>query len=184
MFDLVVRGGTVVTAADVTLCDIGIRAGRIVALGEDLAAGQREVDASGLYVLPGGIDSHVHLSQPSGDGIVMADDFQSGTRSALFGGNTTILPFCLQQKGQSLREALTAYHALAEGQCLTDISFHLIITDPTPSVLGQEVPALVADGYTSLKVFMTYEGMRLHDNEILATLDAARGSGALVMVHC
>ena len=184
MFDLVVRGGTVVTAADVTLCDIGIRAGRIVALGEDLAAGQREVDASGLYVLPGGIDSHVHLSQPSGDGIVMADDFQSGTRSALFGGNTTILPFCLQQKGQSLREALTAYHALAEGQCLTDISFHLIITDPTPSVLGQEVPALVADGYTSLKVFMTYEGMRLHDNEILATLDAARSSGALVMVHC
>ncbi len=184
MFDLVVRGGTVVTAADVTACDIGIRAGRIVAIGENLAMGTREVDAKGLYVLPGGIDSHVHISQPSGDGIVMADDFQSGTRSALFGGNTTILPFCLQQKGQTLREALTAYHALAEGQCLTDISFHLIITDPTASVLGQEVPALVEDGYTSLKVFMTYEGMCLHDNEILDTLDAARSSGALVMVHC
>lgn len=184
MFDLVVRGGTVVTAADVTRCDIGIRDGRIVALGEDLGKAPQEVDATGLYVLPGGIDSHVHISQPSGDGIVMADDFQSGTRSALFGGNTTIMPFCLQQKGQSLRDALTAYHALAADQCLTDISFHLIITDPTPSVLGQEIPALVADGYTSLKVFMTYEGLRLRDDEILSTLDAARTSGALVMVHC
>ncbi len=184
MLDLVVRGGTVVTAADVTRCDIGIRDGRIVGLGENLPAGRQEVDATGLYVLPGGIDSHVHLSQPSGDGIVMADDFQSGTRSALFGGNTTILPFCLQQKGQSLREALTAYHALAEGQCLTDVSFHLIVTDPTAHVLGQEIPALVEDGYTSLKVFMTYEGLRLRDDEILATLDAARSSGALVMVHC
>ncbi len=184
MFDLVVRGGSVVTASDVTRCDVGIRDGRIVMLGEALPAGREEVDATGLYVMPGGIDSHVHLSQPSGDGIVMADDFQSGTLSALFGGNTTVLPFCLQQKGQSLRQALTDYHALAAGNCLTDISFHLIITDPTPGVLGQEVPALVEDGYTSLKVFMTYEGMRLHDNEILATLDAARSSGALVMVHC
>ena len=183
MFDMVVRGGMVVTAADVTRCDIGIRDGRIVMLGEGLAAGREEVDATGLNDLPGGIDSHVHLAQPSGDGIVMADDFESGTRSALFGGNTTVLPFCLQQKGQTLREALTAYHALAEGNCLTDVSFHLIVTDPTPGVLGQEIPALVEDGYTSLKVFMTYEGLRLHDNEILATLDAARTSGALVMVH-
>lgn len=184
MFDLVVRNGTVVTASDVTRCDIGISEGRIVTLGEALPAGREEVDATGLYVLPGGIDSHVHLAQPSGDGIVMADGFESGTRSALFGGNTTVMPFCLQQKGQTLREALTAYHALALGNCLTDVSFHLIITDPTPSVLGQEVPALVEDGYTSLKMFMTYEGMRLHDNEILATLDVARSSGALVMVHC
>jgi dihydropyrimidinase len=184
MFDLVVRNGTVVTASDVTRCDIGISEGRIVTLGEALPAGREEVDATGLYVLPGGIDSHVHLAQPSGDGIVMADGFESGTRSALFGGNTTVMPFCLQQKGQTLREALTAYHALALGNCLTDVSFHLIITDPTPSVLGQEVPALVEDGYTSLKVFMTYEGMRLHDNEILATLDVARSLGALVMVHC
>ena len=155
MFDLVVRGGTVETAADVVKCDIGVQDGRIVGLGENLPAGRPQVDATDLYVLPGGIDSHVHLSQPSGDGIVMADDFLSRTRSALFGGNTTILPFCLQQKGQSLREALTAYHALAGGQCLTDVSFHLIVTDPTADVLVQEIPALVEDGYTSLKVFMT-----------------------------
>ena len=184
MFDLVIRGGTVVTAADITRCDIGIVGERITMLGEDLPKGRKEVDATGLYVLPGGIDSHVHIAQPSGDGIVMADDFESGTRSALFGGNTTVLPFCLQQKGDTLREALDRYHALATGNCLTDVSFHIIVTDPTPGVLGQEMPALVEDGYTSIKVFMTYEGLRLHDDEILATLDAARGCGALVMVHC
>ena len=184
MFDIVIRNGRIVTASDIKMCDIGIADGRIAMLGEALPPGREEIDATGLYVLPGGIDSHVHLSQPSGDGIVMADDFESGTLSALHGGNTTILPFCLQQKGSTLREALTGYHALAEGNCYTDVSFHLIVTDPTPSVLGQEIPALVEDGYTSLKVFMTYEGLRLRDAEILSTLDAAKTSGALVMVHC
>ena len=183
-FDLVIEGGTVVTASDVTRCDIGISGGKITALGTALGDAAQRIDASGKLVLPGGIDSHVHLSQPSGPGIVMADDFASGTMSALFGGNTTILPFCLQQKGESLREALAAYHALAEGNCFCNVSFHLIVTDPTPQVLGQEIPALVEDGYSSLKVFMTYEGLRLNDAEILATLDAARHSGALVMVHC
>ncbi len=183
-FDLVIRGGTVGTASDVFSADVGIRDGRIVQIGEALGAGAREIDATGRYVLPGGIDSHVHLAQPSGENIVMADDFESGTRSALFGGNTTVLPFCLQQKGQSLREALTVYHALADGRCYTDVSFHLIVSDPSPSVLGQELPALVADGYTSFKVFMTYEDLRLNDAEILDTMDVARRTGALVMVHC
>lgn len=183
-FDMIIANGTVVTASDTFQCDIGIRNGKIAALGSDLGHAAERIDAAGKLVLPGGIDSHVHISQPSGDGIVMADDFASGTTSALMGGNTTILPFCLQQKGQSLREALSAYHKLAEGNCHCDVSFHLIITDPTPHVLGQELPALVEDGYTSLKVFMTYEGLRLLDHEILATLDAARRTGALVLVHC
>ncbi|WP_336739292.1 dihydropyrimidinase [Aureimonas altamirensis] len=182
--DLVIRNGTVATASDVFRADIGIRDGRIALIGEGLGAAGEEIDAGGRYVLPGGIDSHVHIAQPSGDGIVMADDFESGTLSALFGGNTTILPFCLQQKGHSLRAALADYHALAEGRCYTDVSFHLIVSDPSASVLGQELPALVADGYTSFKVFMTYEGLRLNDAEILATMDTARRTGALVMVHC
>ena len=182
--DLVIEGGTVVTASDTFVSDVGIKSGKIAVLGRGLVGSADRIDARGKLVLPGGIDSHVHISQPSGPGIVMADDFASGTRSALMGGNTTILPFCLQEKGQSLREALTAYHALAKGNCFCNVSFHLIITDPTPQVLGQELPALVEDGYTSLKVFMTYEGLRLLDHEILATLDAARRTGALVMVHC
>ena len=184
MYDLLIRNGTVATASDTFAADIGIRDGIIVTLGHDLGEAVETVDATGKLVLPGGIDSHVHLDQPSGDGIVMADGFESGTRSALCGGNTTVLPFCLQQKGESLRDGLKRYHALAEGNCYTDISFHLIISDPTKALLGQELPALVADGYTSFKVFMTYESLRLNDAEILDTMDAARRTGALVMVHC
>ncbi|CAN7724307.1 dihydropyrimidinase [Ensifer adhaerens] len=183
-FDTVIRNGTVVTASDTFVSDVGIRDGRIVALAAELTDADEVIDATGLFVLPGGIDSHVHLDQPSGEGIVMADDFDSGTRSAAIGGNSTVLAFCMQEKGQSLREALKVYHAKADGNCHVDVSFHLVITDPTAEVLGQELPALVEDGYTSLKVFMTYEGLRLRDDEILATLDTARRTGALVMVHC
>lgn len=183
-FDTVIRNGTVVTASDTFVSDVGIRGGRIVALATDLTDADELIDATGLFVLPGGIDSHVHLDQPSGEGIVMADDFDSGTRSAAIGGNSSVLAFCMQEKGQSLREALKVYHGKAEGKCHIDVSFHLVVTDPTAEVLGQELPALVEDGYTSLKVFMTYEGLRLRDDEILATLDTARRTGALVMVHC
>jgi dihydropyrimidinase len=115
--------------------------------------------------------------------VTMADDFESATRSAAFGGHTTLLPFCLQSRGQTLREAVQWYHGLADGNCYTDISFHLIITDPTPQALNQDLPALVNDGYTSVKVFMTYEGMKLTDKEILQTLEAAKNCGALPMVH-
>ncbi|MFN7089202.1 MAG: dihydropyrimidinase [Allorhizobium sp.] len=183
-FDTVIRNGTVVTASDTFVSDVGIKNGRIVSLATDLTDADEVIDATGLFVLPGGIDSHVHLDQPSGEGIVMADNFDSGTRSAAIGGNSSVLAFCMQEKGQSLREALKAYHGKAEGKCHIDVSFHLVVTDPTAEVLGQELPALVEDGYTSLKVFMTYEGLRLRDDEILATLDTARRTGALVMVHC
>ncbi|BCH26624.1 dihydropyrimidinase [Mesorhizobium sp. L-8-10] len=183
VFDTIIRGGRIATASDVFACDVGIRDGRIAALGQDLGEAADIVDASEKWVLPGGIDSHVHVSQPSGEGIVMADDFESGTRSAAFGGNTTIMPFCLQEKGQSLREALKHYHAKAEGQCYVDVSFHLIIADPTEQVLGQELPALVEDGYSSFKVFMTYEGLALSDFDLLRVMSVARSSRALVMVH-
>ena len=182
-FDTVVRGGAIATASDIFSCDIGIRDGRIAALGNDLGTTDEIIDATGRLVLPGGIDSHVHISQPSGPDVVMADDFESATRSAAFGGNTTIMPFCLQEKGQSLRQALKDYHGLAEGNCHIDTCFHMIISDPTEQVLGQELPGLVADGYTSFKVFMTYEGLALADREILEVMSVARETGALVMVH-
>jgi len=182
-FDTIIRGGRIATASDTFSCDIGIKGGLVAALGYDLGQADEVIDAAGKWVLPGGIDSHVHISQPSGEGIVMADDFESGTRSAAFGGNTTIMPFCLQEKKQSLREALKLYHAKAEGECYVDVSFHLIVADPTEQVLGQELPALVADGYTSFKVFMTYEGLALSDREMLEVMSVARETRALVMVH-
>jgi dihydropyrimidinase len=181
--DVIIRGGTIATASDTFQCDVGIREGRVAVLGHELGPAGQVIDATGKLVLPGGIDSHVHFSQPSGPDIVMADDFESGTRSAAFGGNTMVLPFCLQEKGHSLREAVNRYHRLADGNCYVDVSFHLIISDPTEQVLGQELPALIQDGYTSFKVFMTYEDLALSDREILEVMSVARETGALVMVH-
>ena len=108
-YDLIIANGTIATASDVFSCDVGIRDGVIVALGHDLGEASETIDASGHLVLPGGIDSHVHIAQPSGEGIVMADDFASGTLSAAFGGNTTVMPFCMQEKGTSLRETVKDY---------------------------------------------------------------------------
>ena len=182
-FNTIIRGGTVATASDTFTCDVGIANGRVAALGENLGTADEIVDAKGLLVLPGGIDSHVHIAQPSGPGIIMADDFASATRAAAFGGNTMVLPFAMQQKGESLRQVVKDYHAKADGECYVDISFHLIIADASDAVLGQELPALVNDGYTSFKVFMTYEGLALSDMEMLNVMSVARETGALVMVH-
>jgi dihydropyrimidinase len=119
--DVIIPRGTVVTASDTFQCDVGIRDGRVAVLGQELGPAGKVIGATGKLVLPGGIDSHVHFSQPSGPDIVMADDFESGTRSAAFGGNTTVLPFCLQEKGHSLREAVNGYHswlaAIATSTC-------------------------------------------------------------------
>jgi len=182
-FDTIIKSGTVVTAADTFRADIGILDGRIAVLAGDLDDADEIIDATGLLVMPGGIDGHVHLEQPGSPGIVMADTFETGTRSAAVGGNTTVLPFCLQQKGQTLREAVKDYTERAQDHCHVDVAFHLIVTDPTPQVLGQELPALIAEGFTSIKIFMTYDDMKLADREILEVLDVARQHKALVMVH-
>jgi dihydropyrimidinase len=183
-FDLAIRGGTVVTASDTFRADVGIRNGRIAAVADDIQGAAREIDASGLLVMPGGIDSHVHLAQPAFGGPKMADDFLTGTRSAIAGGNTTVVPFALQPRGASLRASVMEYHQEANGKCLADYGFHLIITDPSASVLGQELPALVEDGYSSFKVFMTYDDLVLNDRQLLEVFECARGCQALVMVHC
>ena len=114
--DTIIRGGRVATRQrhGRLRCRHPRRA-RSLRSGEDLGAAEEVIDARGELVLPGGIDSHVHFAQPSGPGIVMADDFESGTRAAAFGGNTLVMPFCMQQKGQSLRQAVKDYHAQGRG---------------------------------------------------------------------
>jgi len=182
-FDTVIRNARVVTAADTFTSDIGIRDGRIAALGSDLPAGIKEIDAKGRHVTPGGIDSHVHLDQPTGDGSIMADDFLSGTVSAACGGTTTVIPFACQQKGKSLRAAVEDYHRRAGHKPVIDYAFHMIVTDPTPEILRDELPALIAEGYTSFKIYMTYDALKLSDREILDALSVARSEGAMVMMH-
>ena len=182
-FDLVIRHGTVATAADTTVCDIAIKEGVIATLGKDLGAGAREIDASGRLVLPGGVDSHCHIEQRSSAGVVCADDFYSATVSAAFGGTTTVIPFAAQHRGQSLRQVVEEYHAAAGPKAVIDYAFHLIISDPSEQVMGQELPALIRDGYTSFKVYMTYDLLALDDGQMLDILAVARREGALVMVH-
>jgi dihydropyrimidinase len=182
-YDLVIRGGTVATAADTTLCDVGIKDGAVAALGKNLGAGAREIDAAGRLVLPGGIDSHCHIEQRSSAGVVCADDFYSATVAAAFGGTTTVIPFAAQHRGQSLRRVVEEYHEAAGPKAVIDYAFHLIISDPSEQVLGQELPALIRDGYTSFKVYMTYDLLQLDDGQMLDILAVARRDGALVMVH-
>ncbi len=181
-YDLVISAGTVVTAGGTVQCDVGITDGVIRALAPALDGAER-IDASGRLVLPGGIDSHCHIDQISSGGLETADDFESGSRSAAAGGNTTIIPFAAQRRGQPLRQAVADYHARADGKSLIDYAFHLIISDPSSSVLGQEFPALIKDGYTSAKIYLTYDALKLDDRQVLEVLATAKREGAMVMVH-
>ena len=187
-YDLVIRGAEVATAGGVVRCAVGIRDGRIAALADALPDGRVSVDGSGKLLLPGGVDAHCHVDQPRNEGSAargaeMADDFHSATLSAAFGGTTTIIPFAPQFKGQSLEDAVAAYHARAENRAFADYGFHLILTDPTPDVLQRELPALAARGYTSVKVYMTYEAMRLSDRQILDVLAACKAARVMTMIH-
>jgi dihydropyrimidinase len=182
-FDLVIRKGRIATPADLFFGDIGIRDGKIMAIAAELQGGRGEIDAAGRTVTPGGVDGHIHLEQRLPDGAEICDDFFSGTRSAACGGTTTIIPFAFQEQGASVREALAAYRASAEGRCLVDYAFHAIITDPNAQVLNQELPALVRQGYTSYKLYMTYRGLQLTDRQVLDLLCALRREQAIAMVH-
>jgi len=184
-FDLIVRRAQVATAADLFLCDIGIAGGRITALGERLQADAhtREIDAAGRFVTPGGVDAHCHLDQPMLPPARLADDFETGTRSAACGGTTTVIPFAAQQKGHSVQAAVADYHRRADGKASVDYAFHLIVSDPTPTVLHEELPALIEQGYTSFKIYMTYDDMKLDDRQLLELLEVARRHGAMAMIH-
>jgi dihydropyrimidinase len=179
--DAVISGGTAVTSGGVARTDIGILDGRIAALAPRLSA-KRTIDAHGLLVLPGGVDSHVHLDQPATGASAMSDDFDSGTASAAAGGTTTVICFAWQPRGGSLKATVEDYHRRA-AKARVDYAFHLTVTDPTSTVLEDELPALVESGCRSVKVFMTYDGVGLDDIQLINTLAAARKAGALVCVH-
>nr|WP_315430558.1 dihydropyrimidinase [uncultured Albidiferax sp.] len=183
-YDLIVKNADIATSGDRYQADIGIRAGRIVAIAKDLSGEAGDViDALGRLVTPGGVDGHVHLDQPTSDGAVFSDDFFTGTRSAACGGTTTVIPFAAQQKGHSLQEAVDDYHRRADGKAVIDYAFHLIVSDATHAVTREELPRLISQGYTSLKIYMTYDDMKLGDRQIIEVLATARQHGAMTMVH-
>ena len=181
-FSTVIRGGTAVMPDGLARVDIGIRGETIAAIGERLDPGAAEIDATGRFVLPGGIDPHAHIEQVSGSGLLNADSFASATVSAACGGTTTVIPFAAQHKGHALDRVLADYHALAERGAVIDYAFHMIVADPDEATLKTHLPRLVRDGHASIKVFMTYD-IRLDDEQMLDVLAAARDNGAFVCVH-
>ena len=181
-YDLVIKGGTVATASDTFRSDVGIRDGRIVALGLGLEAPD-VIDATGKLVLPGGIEAHCHIAQESSSGGMSSDDYWTGSVSAAFGGNSSFVPFAAQHRGMGVTETLEIYDGRAAPNSVIDYGYHLIISDPTETVLKEELPAAFARGVTSFKVFMTYEKTRIDDRQFLDILTVAKTHGAVTMVH-
>ncbi len=180
-FDSVIRGGTIVTAAETFAADVGMTGGQIAAIGRWLE-GTRVIDAAGLLVMPGGVDSHCHIEQLQEQGGADEETWITGSRAALAGGTTSVVSFSNQFKGRLIGPSLAEYRQRAS-QAMVDYAFHQIITDPSDAVLS-EIPGIVASGIRSLKVFLTYDNSRLDDAQFLRVLAAARRSGALVTVHC
>ncbi len=182
-FDLVIRGSRIATAREVFVADVGILGERIAAIGTQLEAGAREIDAGGLVMTPGGVDAHCHIEQLAASGLMNADSFESATRAAAHGGTTTVIPFAAQHRGMSLAAVVAEYHAAARRGAMVDYAFHMIITDPRPEVLDEELGPLVRSGHSSLKVFLTYDRLRIEDEQLLDVLWAARRHRCMVCIH-
>jgi len=183
-FDTVIRHGMVVTATDTFASDVGILNGQITALGKDLPTDNagKLIDARGLLVMPGGIDVHTHLDMPFG-GTTSADDFESGTIAAAFGGTTTLIDFAIQYKGQTLHHAFDTWMKKADGKAAIDYAFHCIITDLADAQLG-EMKMLVGEGVPTFKLFMAYPGVfMLDDASIFRAMRQAADSGGMICMH-
>src|SRR5262245_2270541 len=173
-FDCVLRGGRVATAIDDFDADVAIKDGVIVAIGRNLGRGAAEIDAQDRLLLPGGVDAHAHIEQLSAAGIVNSDTFESATVSAAHGGTTSVICFAAQHRGMNLQTVVGDYLALARKGAVIDYAFHMIIADPTEVTLKEHVPALVMQGHSTLKVFMTYDLLNVGDEKLLDILLAAR----------
>src|SRR5215207_5957548 len=182
-YDIVIRGGTVATASASFEADLSITGETIAGIGLGLPAGRREIDARGKLVLPGGVDSHCHIEQLSAAGIMNADSWESATTSAAFGGTTTVISFAAQHVGMNLARVVEEYAGLARRGAVVDYSFHMIVADPTEATLKEHLPALIRQGHASIKVFMTYDRLRVQDEHLLDVLLTARENRALVCVH-
>ncbi len=180
----IIRNGTIVTASETYQADILICDGIISSIGKNIEEdGAQIIDASDRYVFPGGIDPHTHLEMPFG-GTVSKDDFETGTIAAAFGGTTSVIDFCLTEKGKPLSTAIKTWHDKSKDKSVIDYSFHLMISEINDSVLEQLPDVINQEGITSFKVFMAYKNVFQSDDETLyRTLLAAKELGALVMVH-
>jgi dihydropyrimidinase len=183
-----IKNGTVVTAEGTLKADVLVEGEKIAALltpeGSRGVAARAEavIDATDMYVIPGGIDAHTHMEMPFG-GTFSVDTFETGTIAAAHGGTTTIIDFPVQAKGTSLAETLDKWHEKADGNCAIDYGFHMIVSDVNDTTL-KEMGTLIGDGVTSFKMFMAYPGVfYATDGEILLAMQQASRTGGLIMMH-
>lgn len=181
----IITGGLIATASDVYEADLLIENGKIMQIGKSLSVeGAEIIDATGKYVMPGGIDPHTHLDMPFNN-TVTDDDWKSGTIAAAFGGTTTILDFCLSAGEEKLATAIEKWHAKAKGNAAIDYGFHLMIGDLTPETEAELPVILEQEGITSLKVFMAYaKEFQATDRTLFKAFKIAKNLGAVVLVHC
>ncbi|HEY0636434.1 MAG TPA: dihydropyrimidinase [Pseudonocardiaceae bacterium] len=181
---ILIKGGTVVTATGTSEADVLVDGETVAALLAPGTPAQADtvVDAGGKYLFPGGIDVHTHLEMPFG-GTFSADDFETGTRAAAWGGTTSIVDFAVQPKGEGLLSTLDTWHAKADGKCAVDYGFHMIVSDVNDSTL-KEMDACVDAGVNSFKMFMAYPGVfYATDGEILRAMAKAADNGGMIMMH-
>ncbi len=185
---ILITGGTVVTAEGTLDADVLIEGEKISAViarepnTPDFGRANQTIDATGMYVIPGGIDAHTHMEMPFG-GTSSSDTFETGTKAAAWGGTTTIIDFAVQAKGTSLLASLDKWHQKADGNCAIDYGFHIIVSDVNETTL-KEMDTCLGSGVTSFKMFMAYPGVfYATDGEILLAMEQAQRSGATIMMH-
>lgn len=181
VYDCVIKGGTLVTAADTARADVAIQGEHIAALGHNLS-GKTVIDASGMLVLPGAVDPHVHLQMPTG-ATTSSDTWQTGTIAAACGGTTTIIDFVEPESGQPLSDALRTRRAEADGQVAIDYGLHMTLTNAHAATLA-DIPEIVDAGVSSFKTYTTYDGFKLTDDAFLAVMNAVHAAGGMVITHC
>ena len=187
---VLIKGGTVVSSTGADPAEVLIDGETIVAVlqpGCDMAisaegGAERVIDATGKYVIPGGVDCHTHMELPFG-GTNASDDFENGTKAAAWGGTTTIVDFAVQSFGNGVRESLDTWFAKAEGNCAIDYGFHMIIGDVNDDSL-KAMDVLVDEGISSFKLFMAYPGVFLSDDaQILRAMQQSADNGSMIMMH-
>jgi dihydropyrimidinase len=181
---LLIKNGRVITATDDYVADIFTEGETISAIGKNLPnIADETIDASGMLVFPGGVDPHVHLDMPF-MGTSSSDNYETGTRAALFGGTTTVIDFILQTQGHSLREALEEWQSRANGNALGDYSFHMAVTDFNDGTKKEIREMIEAEGITSFKTFMAYKGaLMIDDKQMVALMHEVKQQGGMVTTH-